>query len=43
VTSEVAVAEADYLILTHLVVGVELAFLDDPAGVLSAYYGWRWC
>jgi hypothetical protein len=32
VTSEVAVAEADYLILTHLVIDVELAFLDDPAG-----------
>lgn len=31
VTSEVAVAEADYLILTRLGVDVELAFLDDLA------------
>ena len=32
VTSQVAVAEADYLILTRLGVDVELAFLDDLAG-----------
>jgi len=31
VTSEAAVAEADYLILTRLGVDVELAFLDDLA------------
>lgn len=31
VTSQVAVAEADYLILTRLGVEVELAFLDDLA------------
>jgi uncharacterized protein len=31
VTSEVAVAEADYLILTRLGIDVELAFLDDLA------------
>lgn len=31
VTSQVAVAEADYLILTRLGVDVELAFLDDLA------------
>jgi hypothetical protein len=31
VTSQVAVAEADYLILTRLGIGVELAFLDDLA------------
>lgn len=31
VTSAVAVAEADYLILTRLGVDVELAFLDDLA------------
>ncbi|HZC18978.1 MAG TPA: PIN domain-containing protein [Rubrobacteraceae bacterium] len=31
VTSEVAVAEADYLILTRLGIEVELAFLDDLA------------
>ncbi|HKO24853.1 MAG TPA: VapC toxin family PIN domain ribonuclease [Chloroflexota bacterium] len=31
VTTELAVAEADYLILTRLGVGVELAFLDDLA------------
>ncbi|CAN5547704.1 hypothetical protein BH24ACT21_BH24ACT21_18340 [soil metagenome] len=31
VTSGFAVAEADYLILTHLGVDVELAFLDDLA------------
>ncbi len=31
ITSEVAVAEADYLILTRLGVDVELAFLDDLA------------
>ncbi len=30
-TSEVAVAEADYLILTRLGIDVELAFLDDLA------------
>ena len=29
VTTEIAVAEADYLILTRLGVGVELAFLED--------------
>jgi uncharacterized protein len=33
VTSEVAVAEADYLILTRLGINVELAFLDDLAEV----------
>jgi uncharacterized protein len=32
VTSQVAVAEADYLILSRLGVDVELAFLDDLAG-----------
>jgi len=32
VTSEVAVAEADYLILNRLGIEVELAFLDDLAG-----------
>ena len=31
VTTELAVAEADYLILTRLGVGVELAFLEDLA------------
>jgi predicted nucleic acid-binding protein len=31
VTSQVAVAEADYLILTRLGIEVELAFLDDLA------------
>lgn len=31
VTSELAVAEADYLILTRLGIGVELAFLEDLA------------
>jgi uncharacterized protein len=31
VTSEVAVAEADYLILTRLGIDVEIAFLDDLA------------
>ncbi|MGH3087067.1 MAG: PIN domain-containing protein [Rubrobacteraceae bacterium] len=31
ITSEVAVAEADYLIMTRLGVDVELAFLDDLA------------
>ena len=31
VTSEVAVAEADYLILTRLGIEVELTFLDDLA------------
>jgi hypothetical protein len=31
ITSQVAVAEADYLILTRLGVDVELAFLDDLA------------
>lgn len=31
VTSPFAVAEADYLILTRLGIGVELAFLDDLA------------
>ena len=31
ITSEVAVAEADYLILTRLGIDVELAFLDDLA------------
>ena len=31
VTSELAVAEADYLILERLGVGVELAFIDDLA------------
>ncbi|HXT35559.1 MAG TPA: PIN domain-containing protein [Chloroflexota bacterium] len=31
VTSELAVAEADYLILTRLGVGVELAFIEDLA------------
>lgn len=31
VTSQVAVTEADYLILTRLGVDVELAFLDDLA------------
>ena len=31
VTSEVAVAEADYLILTRLGIEVELAFLEDLA------------
>jgi predicted nucleic acid-binding protein len=31
VTSELAVAEADYLILTRLGIDVELAFLDDLA------------
>jgi uncharacterized protein len=31
VTTEIAVAEADYLILTRLGVGVELAFLEDLA------------
>ena len=33
VTTELAVAEADYLILTRLGIGVELAFLEDlPMG-----------
>jgi predicted nucleic acid-binding protein len=32
VTSEIAVAEADYLILNRLGIEVELAFLDDLAG-----------
>jgi uncharacterized protein len=31
VTTELAIAEADYLILTRLGVGVELAFLEDLA------------
>ena len=31
VTTELAVAEADYLILTRLGIGVELAFLEDLA------------
>jgi predicted nucleic acid-binding protein len=37
ITSQIAVAEADYLILTRLGVDVELAFLDDlAAGTFAA-------
>lgn len=39
VTSQVAVAEADYLILTRLGIEVELAFLDDLAAGLPTGIG----